>query len=61
VHEPEVIGVGAQGLVAAGGLRQPRAQDRRAQAVLERLVGAEVGRERQRREDLAGRDRSVDA
>jgi len=52
VQQAEVVRVGAQRAVAAGGRREMGAQHRRAQAVLERLVGPEVGGQRQRREDL---------
>jgi len=56
VQQPEVVGVGPQRLVAIGGQRQARAQRRRAQAVLERLVGPEVGGQRQGGQDLPGGD-----
>ena len=59
VEESDVVGVGELLGGRAGELAEPNREHRRAQCVLERLAGAEVGGERKGANHLRGTNRSL--
>ena len=60
VQQRDVVGVGALGVRGPGERAEADGKDRRAQRVLERLAGAEIGRERQHRHQLGRAHRLLD-
>ena len=60
VEQRDVVGVGELLRRGSGELAEPDREHGAAHRVLERLPGAEIGRERERADDLGGADRLLD-